>query len=121
MPLSVRESGTAPWRLEVKAGALACELAAVSVLEAAAAGEGNVAIMVPAALVGDLGGAVTAVLQAGTNGHRASDAGPDSTGPDIFFFSPPPPPPLNLRRAGRSGLGRRSRRVARTWTTRWWC
>jgi DNA helicase IV len=82
VPMSVRETGTTPWRQEVKADELAYQVAAAAVLEAAEAGGGNVAVLVPPALVGEVTEAVTAALRAGSNGHRASGAGPDSTGPD---------------------------------------
>jgi hypothetical protein len=78
----VRETGTTPWRQEVKADELAYQVAAAAMLEAAEAGGGNVAVLVPPALVGEVTEAVTAALRAGSNGHRASGAGPDSTGPD---------------------------------------
>jgi len=81
-PMSVRETGTRPWRQEVKADELTYQLAAAAVLEAAEAGGGNVAVLVPPALVGQVTEAVTAALRAGANGHRAGGTGPDSTGPD---------------------------------------
>jgi DNA helicase IV len=82
VPMSVRETGTTPWRQEVKADELAYQVAAAAVLEAAETGGGNVAVLVPPALVGEVTEAVTAALQAGANGHRAGGPGPDSTGLD---------------------------------------
>jgi hypothetical protein len=80
VPMSVRETGTTPWRQEVKADELAYQVAAAAVLEAAEAGGGNVAVLVPPALVGEVTEAVTAALRAGANGHRAGGPGPASTG-----------------------------------------
>ena len=83
VPMSVRETGTTPWRQEVKADELAYQVAAAATLEAAQAGGGNVAVLVPPALVGEVTEAVTAALRrAGANGHRAGGTGPDGTGPD---------------------------------------
>jgi hypothetical protein len=80
VPMSVRETGTMPWRQEVKADELAYQVAAAAVLEAAEAGGGNVAVLVPPALVGEVTEAVTAALRAGANGHRAGGIGPASPG-----------------------------------------
>jgi DNA helicase IV len=82
VPMSVRETGTTPWRQEVKADELAYQVAAAAVLEAAEAGGGNVAVLVPPALVGEVTEAVTAALRAGANGHGAGGPRLDSTGPD---------------------------------------
>jgi DNA helicase IV len=95
VPMSVRETGTAPWRQEVKADELAHQLAAAAVLEAAEAGGGNVAVLVPPALAGEVTEAVAAALRAGANSHRPGGPGldsvngaspdtasPDSAGPD---------------------------------------
>ncbi len=62
LPRSVRESGTEPWRLAVPPGELAAELARIAAQEAATVGEGKVAVIVPAARVGELGAAVAAVI-----------------------------------------------------------
>jgi DNA helicase IV len=82
MPMSVRETGTTPWRQEVKADELAHQLATAAVLEAAEAGGGNVAVLVPPALVGEVTEAVAAALRASANRRRPSDAGPDGSGLD---------------------------------------
>ncbi len=82
MPLSVRETGTTPWRQEVKADELAYQLAAAAVHEAAEAGGGNVAVLVPPALVGEVTEAVAAALRASANGHRPSGPGPGGSGLD---------------------------------------
>ncbi len=78
MPMSVRETGTTPWRQEVKADELAGQVAAAAASEAAAAGGGNVAVLVPPALVDEVSEAVAAAVRAGANGHRPSSPGPDS-------------------------------------------
>jgi DNA helicase IV len=84
MPMSVRETGTTPWRQEVKADELAHQLAAAAVLEAAEAGGGNVAVLVPPALAGEVTEAVAAALRAGANGYRpgVNGASPDGASPD---------------------------------------
>ncbi len=65
LPRSVRESGTEPWHLPVPPGELDKRLAEVTEQEAAAVGDGRVAVIVPAARLGELGGAVrTAVPDA---------------------------------------------------------
>ena len=66
LPRSVRESGEEPWRLSVSPGQLAAELARIAAREAAAAGDGKVAVIVPAARVAELGGAIAAAV-AGTS------------------------------------------------------
>ncbi|MGI8448252.1 MAG: ATP-binding domain-containing protein, partial [Streptosporangiaceae bacterium] len=87
MPMSVRETGTTPWRQEVKEDELAGQVAAAAASEAAEAGGGNVAVLVPPALVGEVSEAVAAALRAGANGRRPSapaldGASPDSAGQD---------------------------------------
>jgi DNA helicase IV len=62
LPHSVRESGVEPWRLAVPAAELAGELARITAREAAGAGDGKVAVIVPSARVGELGGAVAAAV-----------------------------------------------------------
>jgi hypothetical protein len=65
LPRSVRESGTEPWHLPVPPCELDKRLAEVTEQEAAAVGDGRVAVIVPAARLGELGGAVrTAVPDA---------------------------------------------------------
>jgi DNA helicase IV len=89
VPMSVRETGTTPWRQEVKEDELAGQVALAAASEAAQAGGGNVAVLVPPALVGEVSEAVAAVLRAGSNGHRPSVADPaqegaaDPDGPDL--------------------------------------
>jgi DNA helicase IV len=60
LPRSVRESGAAPWRVSVTPEALPGELARIAAREAAMVGDGKVAVIVPAARVGELGAAVAA-------------------------------------------------------------
>ncbi len=57
-PRSVRRSGVEPWRLAVPAGTLAERLRDVVAREAAAVGDGRLGVLVPAALLGELGDAV---------------------------------------------------------------
>jgi DNA helicase IV len=87
VPMSVRETGTTPWRQEVKADELAHQLATAAVLEAAQAGGGNVAVLVPPALVSEITEAVAAAVRAGANGYRPGGPGlngasPGGAGPD---------------------------------------
>jgi DNA helicase IV len=85
VPMSVRETGTTPWRQEVKADELAHQLAVAAVSEAAEAGGGNVAVLVPPALLGEVTEALAAALRASANGHRPSGAdgvSPDGVSPD---------------------------------------
>jgi DNA helicase IV len=82
MPMSVRETGTTPWRQEVKEDELADQVAAAAAEEAAGAGGGNVAVLVPPALLGEVSQAVAAALRAGANGHRPGGPGPDAASPD---------------------------------------
>jgi DNA helicase IV len=85
VPMSVRETGTTPWRQEVKADELAHQLAVAAVSEAAEAGGGNVAVLVPPALLGEVTEVLAAALRASANGHRpsgADGASPDGASPD---------------------------------------
>src|SRR6202167_4198286 len=82
LPMSVRETGTTPWRMEVKEDELAHQVAAAAASEAAEAVGGNVAVLVPPALLGEVSQAVAAALRAGANGHRPGGPGPDSARPD---------------------------------------
>ena len=82
MPMSVRETGTTPWRQEVKPDELAGQVAAAAASEAAGAGGGNVAVLVPPALVDEVTEAVAAAVRAGANGHRPGGPGPDGAGKD---------------------------------------
>jgi DNA helicase IV len=58
LPRSVRESGVEPWHLQVAGGELDRRLAQVAAHEAAAVGDGRVAVIVPAARLGELGDAI---------------------------------------------------------------
>lgn len=79
VPMSVRETGTTPWRQEVKEDELAGQVALAAASEAAQAGGGNVAVLVPPALLAEVSEAVTAALRAGANG-QAGHGGPDLDG-----------------------------------------
>jgi DNA helicase IV len=62
LPRSVRESGAAPWRLQSAPGEFADQLAAATAHAAARAGDGRLAVIVPAARLAELGGAIAAAL-----------------------------------------------------------
>jgi DNA helicase IV len=62
LPQSVRESGAAPWRLGVAAEDLAGQLAKVVAEEAAAVGDGRLAVIVPVNRVAELGEVVRAAV-----------------------------------------------------------
>src|SRR6266536_1716734 len=64
LPRSVRESGTAPWRLQAAPGEFADTVAATAARAAVLAGDGRLAVIVPAARLGDLSGAVAGALPA---------------------------------------------------------
>ncbi len=57
-PTSVRETGTVPWHRQVAPGELAAAVAATVSAETAAVAGGNVAVLAPAGLVGELNEAV---------------------------------------------------------------
>jgi hypothetical protein len=61
-PRSVREAGTAPWRLELDPAELPARLPEVVAAEAAAVGDGKLAVVVPAARARELGELLAAVL-----------------------------------------------------------
>ena len=123
VPMSVRETGTTPWRQEVKTDELAYQVAAAAALEAAQAGGGNVAVLVPPALVGEVTEAVTAALRAGANGHRGGGTGLDGAGldsagldsADLDGAGPDSAGPDDTTRAAQPTW------TARTWTSRSWC
>ena len=71
-PRSVRASGVAPWSLRVDATALAAELPAAVAAEAAAVGDGKLAVLVPAAQAEELGRLVTAALPGAAAGQDPS-------------------------------------------------
>jgi len=64
LPRSVRESGTAPWRLQAAPGEFADTVAATAARAAVLAGDGRLAVIVPAARLGELSGAVAGALPA---------------------------------------------------------
>jgi DNA helicase IV len=61
-PRSVRQAGVAPWSLQADAAALAGELAAVAAAEAAAVGDGKLAVLVPAGRAEELGRPIAAAV-----------------------------------------------------------
>jgi DNA helicase IV len=71
-PRSAREGHTAPWQLEVGADALAARLPGVVAAEAAAVGDGKLAVLVPAGRAEELARAVGTVLPAATAGQGPS-------------------------------------------------
>jgi DNA helicase IV len=81
LPRSVRESGTAPWRLQAAPGEFADVVAAAAARAAAQAGDGRLAVMVPAARLGELSRAVAGALPAGALPAGAGPAG--SLDPDL--------------------------------------
>ena len=80
MPRSVRDSGHQPWRLAAAPEALAESVAAAAVRLAEQAGDGKLAVIVPADRVEELGKAVGSVLP-GT----ALGADPDLTSPVVVL------------------------------------
>ena len=73
-PRSVRESGVPPWRRRVRAADLADRLAESVVAEAAAVGDGRLAVVVPAGRLAGLSRAVAAAVpSAGTGGDPRLD------------------------------------------------
>ena len=79
-PRSVRESGHQPWHLQAEPGELTTVVAQAAVRLAEQAGEGKLAVIVPAELAGQLGAAVSAALP-GT----AIGADPDLTSPVVVL------------------------------------
>ncbi len=79
-PRSVRESGYQPWHVQAEPDALAAAVAEAAVRLAGQAGDGKLAVIVPAGLAGRLGSAVSAALQ-GT----AIGADPDLTSPVVVL------------------------------------
>ena len=71
LPASVRESGIEPWHLPVAAGELDKRLAEAAEQEAAAVSDGRVAVIVPAARLGELGSAVRTAVPAASVGADA--------------------------------------------------
>jgi hypothetical protein len=65
-PRSVREAGAAPWHLRLDPAELAARLPEVVAAEAAAVGDGKLAVVVPAARAVELGRLLAAALEAAT-------------------------------------------------------
>jgi DNA helicase IV len=76
LPRSVRESGMLPWRLEAPAGCLAGQLAQAATAMAGQTGDGRLAVIVPAARLGELGEAVSAALPGTEVGEASEHGGP---------------------------------------------
>jgi DNA helicase IV len=73
-PRSVRETGVPPWALRVDEGELAARLPEIAAAEAAAAGDGKLAVLVPAGRLAELAGPVLASAR-GAVAMRAGAAG----------------------------------------------
>jgi DNA helicase IV len=71
-PRSAREAGTAPWHLGVAPDELEAGLAEVVAAEAAAVGDGKLAVLVPAGRAERLAAAIGAVVPAATAGQGPS-------------------------------------------------
>ena len=83
LPRSVRESGAAPWRLQAAPGAFADQVAAATARAAALAGDGRLAVIVPAARLAELGSAIAAALPDATArpaGGAETAGGTEATG-----------------------------------------
>jgi hypothetical protein len=65
-PRSAREGGAAPWHLRVAPDELAARLPGVVAAEAAAAGDGKLAVLVPPGRAEDLAGAIATAVPAAT-------------------------------------------------------
>jgi DNA helicase IV len=79
-PRSVRQSGHRPWQQEAPAGELSATVAQAAVALSEQAGDGKLAVIVPAGRAADLGEAVTAALP-----NTAIGADPDLTSPVVVL------------------------------------
>jgi DNA helicase IV len=79
-PRSVRDSGATPWRLEAPASSFADAVGAAAVRLASQAGDGKLAVIVPAERLDELGKAVSSVLA-----DTALGADPDLTSPAVVL------------------------------------
>jgi DNA helicase IV len=70
LPRSVRESGSAPWRLAVTPGEFPAAVADAAQRLAAQTGDGKLAVIVPAGRLGELGSAVSAAIPAAAVGEN---------------------------------------------------
>jgi DNA helicase IV len=82
LPRSVRESGAVPWRLQAAPGEFAGQVAAATARAAAQAGDGRLAVIVPAARLGELSTAVTGREPAGSVPGAGGAAGNTVGGED---------------------------------------
>jgi DNA helicase IV len=80
LPRSVRDSGSQPWRVQATGSDLAGSVAEAAVRLAEQAGEGKLAVIVPAARLEELGKAVGALLP-----DTALGADPDLTSPVVVL------------------------------------
>jgi DNA helicase IV len=71
-PRSVRDAGVQPWHLRLDPDALAAGLPAVVTAEAAAVGDGRLAVLVPAGWAEEVAEALTPTLPAATTGQGPS-------------------------------------------------
>jgi DNA helicase IV len=71
-PRSVRDAGVQPWHLRLDPDALAAGLPAVVAAEAAAVGDGKLAVLVPAGWAEEVAEALTPTLPAATTGQGPS-------------------------------------------------
>ncbi|WNV92029.1 AAA family ATPase [Umezawaea sp. Da 62-37] len=69
-PTSVRDSGVEPWHVQVRD--LSAELPALVAREAAEIGEGKLAVIVPSALLVELGEAITAAVPGAAVGNQSA-------------------------------------------------
>jgi DNA helicase IV len=83
LPRSVRESGRQPWRLEVTATGLDAAVADAAVRLSAEAGDGKLAVIVPAARLDQVGRVVSDALP-----DTALGADPDLTSPVVVLTVP---------------------------------
>jgi DNA helicase IV len=79
-PRSVRQSGHRPWQQEAPAGELSATVAQAAAALSEQAGDGKLAVIVPAGRAADLGEAVTAALP-----NTAIGADPDLTSPVVVL------------------------------------
>ncbi|MGE5132453.1 MAG: HelD family protein [Gemmatimonadota bacterium] len=79
-PRAVRQTGVPPWRMATAAGALPAALARAAAAEAAATGDGRLAVVVPEGRAGELGPAVARAVPGTSFG-----ASPDLTAPVVLL------------------------------------
>ena len=102
LPRSVRESGTAPWRLQAAAGGLAGAVVAATGRAAALTGDGRLAVIVPASRLGELSAAVAASGPAALRRAAVRRAAVLRRGAVLQRAAAPRPPPTRTWRARSS-------------------